>query len=497
MSTLTHPGATPPAPPRPPRSRAAHAVMLIIGCLLGLVGLALAGAASASAVAMFAQRDGQFLTTPTERYAVDSHALTTTGIDLLDDQLPTPATAVELMIQATPTDGDRPVFLGVARLEDVDRYLSGVAHSELTSVSFAPFRATYRQVPGERVPEPPDTQNFWMSSRSGTGTQRLETTLRSGSWVVVVMNADGTSKVSADLAVGARTELLAPLTFGLGLAALLCLAGGVALLVAAGSGLAAASAEASGSLPVPTHLEAPATYPARLTGELQPVSRWLWLVKWFLAIPHLLVLALLWTATVAVTIVAGVAILITGRYPRPLFTFTVGVLRWSWRVGFYAFSVMGTDRYPPFTLQHTDYPADFDVDYPEHLSRGLVLIKSWLLAIPHLLIVGLVTSPWYWVADQRFTGGEPGRVGISLLGLLTLVVGVALLFTGRYPRPLFDLLLGVNRWLYRVLAYVALLRDEYPPFRLDQGPQEPADHPGSGSAVGRPDDLTNPLSSGT
>ncbi|MDQ0823591.1 hypothetical protein QFZ69_004470 [Arthrobacter sp. V1I7] len=202
-------------------------------------------------------------------------------------------------------------------------------------------------------------------------------------------------------------------------------------------------------------------YPARVSGYLDPdLSRWLWLVKWLLAIPHFIILLFLWFALIVVTIAAWFAILFTGRYPRSLFNFSVGVIRWNWRVSFYAYGALGTDRYPPFTLARTDYPADFDVDYPERLSRGLVLVKSWLLAIPHLLIVAVLTgtAQTWTVRDGAWVQES---VGISLLGLLVFIAGVILLFTGQYRRGLFDLVLGLNRWIYRVITYVALMRDEY------------------------------------
>jgi hypothetical protein len=207
-----------------------------------------------------------------------------------------------------------------------------------------------------------------------------------------------------------------------------------------------------------------ASYPAQLEGHLDPkLSRWMWLVKWFLAIPHFVVLVVLWIAFLVVTVVAALAILFTGRYPASLFQFAVGVLRWNWRVAFYANGVMGSDRYPPFTLAHTDYPATFDVSYPEKLSHWKVLVKSWLFALPHLLIVALLTGGG-WASS---TGN-----GVALLGLLVLIAAVILLFTGVYRLGLFDLLMGMHRWIYRVVAYVALMRDDYPPFRLDQGPLE-------------------------
>jgi hypothetical protein len=145
------------------------------------------------------------------------------------------------------------------------------------------------------------------------------------------------------------------------------------------------------------------------------------------------------------------AILCARKYPRGLFDFNAGVLKWTWRVGFYSCGALGTDKYPPFTLGDADYPAKLQVEYPEKLSRGLVLVKWWLLAIPHYIVVSILT-------------GEGG--GLGLLFGLVIFAALVLLFTGKYPESIFKLVVGINHWAYRVTAYASLMTDKYPPFRF-------------------------------
>jgi hypothetical protein len=219
------------------------------------------------------------------------------------------------------------------------------------------------------------------------------------------------------------------------------------------------------------------TSPVHVSARLDPrVSRWQWLFKWLLVIPHYVVLALLWLAFAVLSIVAFFAILTTGRYPRSIFDFNVGVLRWTWRVTYYAYGALATDQYPPFTLkEREDYPAHLEIDYPEHLSRGLVLVKSWLLAIPHYLVLALfLGGAGYAVSGSGEAVAESWVFSVGLIGVLVTVAAVVLLFTGRYPQSVFDLVLGLNRWVLRVAAYAALMTDTYPPFRLDQGGQDPS-----------------------
>ena len=391
-----------------------------------------------------------------------SYALTSEGLQIGDVRghgadWVLDAVDATVRVRASAPDG-HPMFIGIAREADLDRYLTQVAHEEITDVHSAPFAYDTVRRAGSALPGAPAAADFWVATTNGRGTQALTWEPEGGRWAVVVMNAAGRRGVTADVSVGAKSDVVLPVGFvllGLGIVGLAGAAGliWVAVREPGGPSGGAAVAETpalTGSEAMSAEESFPLHFEARLD---EPLSRWLWLVKWLLALPHWIALAFLWIAFHVMTLVALVAIVFTGRYPRAIFDFNVGVLRWTWRVVHHA-SVLGTDRYPPFTLAPADYPAELDVPYPEQLSRAKAFFKPWLLILPHWFVVAVFLGWW----DRA-----PG-----LLPVLAIIGGGTLLFTGRYRREVFDLVAGIARWVARVGVYAGLMRDEYPPFRLDR-----------------------------
>ena len=481
--------------------RPGRIVLTVVGALLALFGLVAVAAGATLIWADATQRDAAgYYNTSTALLQSPGYALSG-SVDFgfrpsEGDWVPThPAGTVR--IRAADPAG-RAIFIGIAPSSQVDAWLGGVSRTVVRSLPGGPFERDVTEVAGSAVPGTPDAQLFWAARTSGPGLQTLAWDSRPGKWAAVVMNADGSPGVAANVSVGVDTGLLLPI----GLAA-----GGFGILVLAGAALmlylglrtpgeqVPAGAEWAGR---PASEVRPGAYPLRLEGHVDPAtSRWLWLIKWLLVIPHLVVLALLWMVVAVLTVIAGFAILFTGRYPRGIFDFNVGVFRWTWRVSFYALSAFGTDRYPPFSLREDPtYPADLSLDYPERLSRGLVLVKWWLLALPHYVIVGFLVGGWGygWSGSWRSAGG-------GLIAVLAIIAAVIRGVRGRYPDQLFDLIMGLNRWCYRVLAYAALMTDEYPPFRLDGGGSDPghrptAPPPGSGPPAEPPVSPPRPVTLG-
>jgi hypothetical protein len=462
-------------------------VLTVVGTVLALAGLAIM-LAGAGLMFLHTQRDaGGYLTSPAFTLETDGYALATDEALLLEadpgtDRVPF-LDRLDLRIEVERGDGE--VFVGIAPEGEIDTYLEGVAHSEVERL--APGTGSrLAPVEGARPPQPPTDVDAWTASAAGSAPLTLDWEAEAGRWAGVIMNADGSPGIDVTVTGAVRTGSLLPAGIAVTAVGLVLLLAGVAMVVVglagsqppsrvvppavpAGAGAVPPAVAPSGGLP-----ERP--FPLRLEATLDPgLTRWQWLAKWLLAIPHIVVLVFLWVAFAVLTVVAGFAILFTGRYPRAIFDFNVGVLRWSWRVSYYGYGALGTDRYPPFTLQPVaDYPAHLDVAYPQRLSRGLVLVKWWLLAIPHYLVVAvLVGGGLTWTTTRGAEEVWRMSLGGGLVGILVLIAAIALLFTARYPPRLFDLVMGCQRWAYRVVAYAALMTDAYPPFRLDQGGAEP------------------------
>lgn len=448
-------------------------VLLVVGSLAAIAGIVLLVTGTLLGLAQATQRDDAgYFTTSGQSFSSDGYAVTSDKIDLggpgpdewwADQDVVT----VRLRVKGFRED---PIFVGIGPESAVEKYLAGAPSDKVVDVDLDPFEAEYqRENPGGASrPARPEAQKFWVAEASGVGTQTITWDLQPGRWTVVVMNAESSRGIGFNLELGGRIDHLAAAGVICALIGVAILAFGAAMIVGGASGAGAGGSAKSGKDEEVTTANAGPSGPSpvALDGEIDPdLSRWKWLVKWILAIPHFIMLSILWVAFAVATLVAFFGILFTGRYPRGIFDFNVGVLRWTWRVSYYAISPLGTDQYPPFTLEPAAYPASLDVIYPERMSRSLVLVKWWLLALPHLVIVAALTGTF----DRDGNGG-----GVSLLFALVFVAAVTLLVKGRYPKGLFDFIMGIHRWAFRVIAYVALMTDCYPAFRLDQGGKEPS-----------------------
>jgi hypothetical protein len=183
-------------------------------------------------------------------------------------------------------------------------------------------------------------------------------------------------------------------------------------------------------------------YPVRLDVDYpQGLSRLLIFVKWLLAIPHFVALFVLAIGAWFAVIISFFAILFTGRFPEGLFNYLTGVLRWSARVGGYI--LLLTDVYPPFSLEDDPaYPVRLQIDYPQQIARWRPLIQ-WLLVIP----------------------AEIAAYVIFLVAYVAVFLAwFAILFTGRYPQGLFDVVRIGMRWQMRVSAFSYWMTEAYPPF---------------------------------
>jgi hypothetical protein len=187
-------------------------------------------------------------------------------------------------------------------------------------------------------------------------------------------------------------------------------------------------------------------YPVQVNAERQEeYNRFLPLVKWLLAFPHYLVLIVLGIGALFVHLIAFFAVLITGRYPRGLWDYVVGVFRWGWRVGAYVFLL--TDRYPPFTLQdEPDYPATLEVEYPETVDRWRPLVH-WLLIIPFYVVAYVL---------------------VVVAEIVAFIAVFVILFTAKLPEGMFDLILIPFRWMLRAQVYFYFLVTQYPPWTWEE-----------------------------
>jgi len=207
------------------------------------------------------------------------------------------------------------------------------------------------------------------------------------------------------------------------------------------------TAEATADYPIRLEVRRDATQ-SRLTNFPLGVGM---AIRSILLIPHFIILYFLQIVANIVYFIACFAILFSGRYPRGLFNFYIGYMRWNANMTGYLVSAY--DKYPPFSMDvQPGFPVTLEVDYPENLNKILnfplfigYFIKLILL-IPHLIVLVFL---------------------VLVAAIVLFIAQFAILFTGSFPEGMHGFMVGVGRWSTRVTAYTVALTDKYPPFSLD------------------------------
>ena len=199
----------------------AGAIVLVLGALVI--------AAGGAALWQTGKSDSGYISSGVHRFDTTSHAIVTEDLKV-DSDIPRWLIG-HARITASPS-GSKPVFVGVARKRDVDAYLANVSRSQIRNLEYGPFAVDYTNLAGTASPARPASRSIWAASTSGSGEQQLSWRLRSGDWRVVLMNADGSSGVSADVKVGGRINHVVPVALGVTGVGLLILLLGVAVVYA-------------------------------------------------------------------------------------------------------------------------------------------------------------------------------------------------------------------------------------------------------------------------
>lgn len=222
-----------PLPPVRRSSSGWRTVVVVLGAALILIGTTLLAIGAVGLWADHQRGDDGYFSAGPERLTTESSVLTAPSLDVNGsgpDSFYTEDLLGDLRINGESKSAGA-LFIGIGPAAEVAVYLAGVNHTEVSDIEVDPFEASYTQHPGERPVADPAAQNFWVASDTGTGPRSLTWDVKSGDWAAVIMNADGSPGIDAQVGVAATLTAIRDLAIGALIGGALMLGAGVVVLV--------------------------------------------------------------------------------------------------------------------------------------------------------------------------------------------------------------------------------------------------------------------------